>query len=109
MSNTKLTAATNIAFALLPAEKAAIDFAALSHRCVATMYDERRNGAFPLGAGQAELDLVSEAAHLADAACKKMIDAHRGLAELPATLGITGWGPGECVPNSPFTGLRAAA
>jgi hypothetical protein len=108
MSN-KLTAATNIALALLPAERAAIELAALSHRCIATLYDERRSGGFPLGAGQAQLDLVSEASHLADAACRKMIEAHIGLAQLPASLGITGWGPGECVPNASVTGLRAAA
>lgn len=109
MSNAKFNAAANIAYALLPTEQAAIELAVLAHRCVATLYEERRKGGFPTGAGQAQLDLVSEASQLADVACKKMIDAHLGLARLPGELDIKGWGVGGCVPNSASAGLRVAA
>ena len=72
----------------LAAEAATDDAAIRALRAVATMLEARRDANVPIATGLREIELAARAAVLALEARQAMIEAHPGLAALPAQVGL---------------------
>lgn len=88
MLNKRVAAVEAVKKDFLAAEAAQDDAAICAVRAVATMLEARRDSNVPLTTGLKEIQAAARAAALSLEARQIMIEAHCGLASLPAQVGL---------------------
>lgn len=97
-------AVENVKAAFGDMERSAEHTVKLAALTVITMMEERAKAKLPLDTGTDALTLVAEGVGHAVKAHVAIVTAHRLLQPVPASIGVTGYGTGDCPPNEPFTG-----
>ena len=95
MLNQRLEAARSVKSEFLAAESAQDEAAIRAVRAVAAMLEGRRNANLPIGTGLAEIAKAARAAALSIEARQALVEAHPGLAQIPADIGLRAWGYGD--------------
>ena len=88
MLKQRMAAAEAVKKEFLAAEAAQDDAAIRAVRTVAAMLEARRDANVPIGTGLREIEAAARAAALSLEARKVMIEAHPGMAALPAQVGL---------------------